>query len=197
MHTNALWHFIQTDARTERQALAASCLFFLFFLIIFIFWSSFKNTNMLTWHVPSLSPYLCSCLLNIFCMSLLPVCRNPAKEDSETPWPAVLGKSLFLLVYTARSQSLLSPSLSLSAHTHCCPRSAWTVLWQTGVKTLCSVRLLASWQLGNSGPSKHHHCGCLYSQVVSSGFLGWLSCSQVILQAFRCFVDVYLPFSVA
>lgn len=48
MHTNALWHFIQTDARTERQALAASCLFFLFFLIIFIFWSSFKNTNMLT-----------------------------------------------------------------------------------------------------------------------------------------------------
>lgn len=47
-------------------------------------------------------------------MSLLPVCRNPAKEDSETPWPAVLGKSLFLLVYTARSQSLLSPSLSLS-----------------------------------------------------------------------------------
>lgn len=101
------------------RAASTCCILFCFFVffIIFIFWSSFKNTNMLTWHVPSLSPYLCSCLLNIFCMSLLPVCRNPAKEDSETPWPAVLGKSLFLLVYTARSQSLLSPSLSLCTHT--------------------------------------------------------------------------------
>lgn len=51
------------------------------------------------------SPYLCFCLsfhlfLNVSC---LPGQRHPAKEDSETPWSAVLGESLFLLAFTAHS----------------------------------------------------------------------------------------------
>lgn len=99
------------------------------------------------------------------------------------------------LISTCLHSSQPVPSLPLwvffCTHTHCFHNFAWTVLWQTGVKTLCSVTLSESWQLCNLGPNKHHHYGCRYSQLVSSDVWGWLLCIRAIWKGFEMPCEVY------
>lgn len=93
--------------------------------------------------------------------------RHPAKEDPETPWPAVLGKSLFLCTFSLQPVLFYSHTHTYTHthirshtqnHEHCSCCSAPAILWQTPVKTFCSVKPWMNWHSGNLGPNKHHHC---------------------------------------
>lgn len=112
---NAQQHFICTDRHAHTHATLCSGFSVLQFKLEHAYGHTAPWYDVTFANLSLLEPNLCFCLTFTF-ITRLSLCRHPAKEDSETPWPAFLGENFFLLAFTAHSLSFYLLLHKLASH---------------------------------------------------------------------------------